>query len=40
MLYWTDQAVKAYMAQGITAELIILGMPVYGRGWNGEVEYD
>lgn len=37
MLYWTDQAVKASMVQGITAELIILGMPVYGRACNSEV---
>jgi chitinase len=35
LLYNGDAAVKAYLAAGVPAEKIALGVPFYGRAWKG-----
>lgn len=31
----TDSAIQAYLAAGIPAEKVVMGVPFYGRGWTG-----
>lgn len=33
--YSTDQAVQAYLAQGVAAAALVLGLPLYGRSFEG-----
>jgi chitinase len=33
--YNADAAVRAYLAAGVPADKIVLGVPFYGRGWKG-----
>ena len=32
---YIDAAVKGYLAAGVLAEKIVVGVPFYGRGWGG-----
>ena len=33
--FYVDSAIKAYLAGGVPADKVVMGMPFYGRGWSG-----
>lgn len=35
-----DAAVQTYLAEGVPAEKLVLGVPFYGRGWSGVADVD
>jgi chitinase len=35
LTYWADEAVESYLAAGVPSQKLLLGIPLYGRGWTG-----
>ncbi|CAF1186430.1 unnamed protein product [Adineta ricciae] len=38
--YNCDAAIQAYLAAGVPSEKVLLGLPLYGRGWQGVTNID
>jgi chitinase len=37
---WGDKAIRAYLAAGVPASKLLLGVPFYGHGWRGVTASD